>query len=230
MSGPKILFELPFLGFQITETIFNSWLIIIGVTILCLILTHKMEKIPRKKTQIIAEKIVISIDSIVEQVMGKKWIHFAPYILTLMVASVFGSLISLVGLRSVTADINTTATWALITFIMINYTKFKYNGFKGYFKTFAQPMAFMTPLNIVGEAALPVSMSFRHFGNIVAGYIITTLIYQLLTFVSSLFLPIPILQIGVPAFLSMYFDLFSGFMQAFIFSMLTMVFVSGAAD
>ncbi|MEG1996209.1 MAG: F0F1 ATP synthase subunit A [Oscillospiraceae bacterium] len=231
INGPKVLFTLPiFGGIKINETIVNSWIIIGFVLVLCLFLTHKLEKKPTKKRQLIAEKIVTTIDNLVSSTMGEKNIGFAPYILCIMTFSLLGSLISLLGLRSVTADINVTLGWAMMTFFLVHGNGIKKKGI-GYFKGFAQPVPVMLPLNIISEVATPISLSFRHFGNIVAGFIITTLMYGGLAAASSAIgLAIPVLQVGVPAILSVYFDLFSGFMQAFIFSMLTMVFISNAME
>ncbi len=232
INGPRILFTIPiFGGIDITQTIANSFIVIIIVAVLCRILTYKLEKIPRKATQKIAEMAVNAIDSLVKSTMGKEFEWFAPYILTLFCASVFGSLISLIGLRSVTADLNTTMTWALMTFFLIHGLGIKRKGLK-YFKGFAEPVAFLLPLNIISEAVTPISLTFRHFGNIVSGMIITTLVYAgLAGLTTSVFnVGIPFLQAGIPAVLSIYFDLFAGCIQAFIFCMLTMVFVSNAAS
>ena len=189
-----------------------------------------MEKIPKGK-QAVAEKIVLMIDGLVDQNMGPDFRGYSPYIATLMMSSVFGSLCSLVTLRSVTADLNTTLGWALITFAMITYTKIKYHGFGGYLKGFTEPIIVMAPLNILSEIATPVSMSFRHFGNIAGGFVISTLLLSALSALSSaLHLPLLLFQIGIPGVLSLYFDLFSGCIQAFIFSMLTMAYVGSAKE
>ena len=117
-----------------------------------------------------------------------------------------------------------------MTFAMITYAKIKTNGFFGYLKSFADPIP-LTPLNIISEIATPVSMSFRHFGNVAGGMIITSLLYYALEGISSaLGMSIPFLTIGIPAVLSVYFDLFSGFMQAFIFMMLSMVYIGSARE
>jgi F-type H+-transporting ATPase subunit a len=191
-----------------------------------------MEKIPVKKTQILAEKIVVTIDGLVESTMGKKFMGYAPFILALMTFSLCGSLISLLGARPVTADFNTTLGWALVTFVLIQWNNIKAHGIGGYLKGFTQPVAFLLPINIVSEVATPISMSFRHFGNLAAGVVITELVYNALAgFSTMLFsIDIPILQIGLPAVLSIYFDLFTAVLQAFIFCMLTMVFISNAAS
>ena len=96
IEGPKILFQLPFFGgLNITETVVTSWLIILAVFILCKFLTHNLEKIPTKKRQQLAEKAVIMIDKLVADTMGERNMAYAPYIMTLMVFSLLGSLVSL---------------------------------------------------------------------------------------------------------------------------------------
>lgn len=231
MEGPKIFFTIPlFEGIRIDETIVNAFLITAAIFILCKVLTYKMEKIPRKKTQIIAEKLVLTIDNLVETTMGKNSMEFSPYIMALFASSIFGSLIGLLGMRPTTMDINTTGAWALMTAFFIHYMGFKTNGFKNYLKSFAEPIPFLLPINLIGIVSTPVGMALRHFGNIVGGNIIMTLIYTGLASLSAMIhLPVPALQVGLPAILSLYFDLFSGFMQAFIFCMLTMVYVSNSA-
>ncbi|NMA79079.1 MAG: F0F1 ATP synthase subunit A [Clostridiales bacterium] len=230
MNGPKLIFQLPF-GINITETVFLSWCIIVAVALLLLYLTHDMEKVPTKKRQVIAEWIVETMNNLVKENMGEKFMGFAPYIAGLFTYSILGSLIGLIGLRPVTADINTTATWAVTTALMVQIVKVRTSGFGGYLKGFAEPVAAITPLNIISEFSTPVSMAFRHFGNIAAGMVISSLIYMGLASLSAaIHLPIPLLQVGLPAILSLYFDIFSGFMQAYIFCMLTMVFISSAAE
>ena len=227
IGGPKIAFSFDVFGVRIniTETIIISWAILIGLTLLVLFLTHNMKKKPEKKRQVIAEFLVETVDNLVKNTMGEKFKAFAPYIAALFASSIFGSLVSLTGLRSVTADYSTTLTWALMSFVMIQAAKIKSNGIGGYLKSL------INPLNIISEVSTPVSMSFRHFGNIAGGMIISSLIYFALTGLSTAIgLAVPIFTVGIPAVLSLYFDLFSGFMQAFIFIMLTMCFIESASS
>lgn len=239
MEGPKIVFTIPiFGGLYITESVVLGWIIIVIITGLCIWMTHNMKKIPTKK-QVVAELIVTTVNNLVKSSMGSHMMGYAPYIAALFSFSVFGSWIGLFGLRSMTADINVTMAWALITFGLITFNKFKNNGFFGYFKGYTQPVVFMTPLNIISEFATPLSMGFRHFGNVAGGMVITSLLYTALVTVSkavhldfTLFggLKLDVLAVGIPAVLSVYFDLFSGFMQGFIFIMLTMAFTGMAAE
>lgn len=231
INGPKILYEIPlFGGLPITETMRNAWIVMGFILILCLVLTRGMKKIPTGK-QTIAEKAVLTVDKLVDQTMGPDCRHYAPYIATLLMFSFCGSLASLFLMRPVTGDLNTTLGWALMTFILITYNNIKYKGIGGYLKGFIQPIFVMAPLNVLSEIATPVSMSFRHFGNIAGGLVITTLLMGALKALSSFvlgFLPVPLLQIGIPGVLSLYFDIFTSAMQAFIFSMLTMSYVGNA--
>ena len=230
IEGPRILFQIPlFGGLNVTETVVNSWLILIAVFLLCKFLTHNLEKIPHKKRQQLAEKLVVMIDGLVRDTMGSRNMAYVPYIMTLMVYSLIGSLISLLGFRSVTADLNVTLTWGVITFILIWRAGFKANG-PSQLKGLIEPIPLMLPMNLIGEIATPVSMAFRHFGNVLAGYIISTLVYVALSATTQALFHIafPLLAVGLPAVLSVYFDLFSGVMQAFIFAMLSMVYISNA--
>ena len=163
INGPKILgYLFGNTNLPITETMRNSWIIMAFILFLCIFLTHRMQKIPKGK-QALAEKAVLMIDGLVESTMGEGCQAFSPYIMTLMMSSLFGSLASLFWMRSTTADLNTTLGWALITVVLITFNKIKYGGIKGYLKGFLEPIFVMAPLNVLSEIATPVSMSFRHF-------------------------------------------------------------------
>ncbi len=228
MTGPRIYFEIPiFGGLPITETLVNSWIVMLVILGICLFLSHNLKVIPKGK-QIIAEKAVTALDDFVGQTMGSDKMAFVPYFMALMLFSFLSSLSSLFTLRPPTADLNTTLGWALMTFFLVQYNSIRRKGIKNRLKGFAEPMAFMVPLNLLSEFSNPVSLAFRHFGNIAGGMVITSLLYDALAAVGNL--PIPIFQIGLPGFLSIYFDLFTSALQAFIFCMLSMVFVAMAMD
>ncbi len=231
INGPKIVFTIPGIDMKVTETIILGWLVILLVTVFCLIVTSNLKKKPETKRQMLAELVVNFVNDTVKSTMGDRFLYFSPYVAMILCYAGLGSLISMLGLRAVTADFNTPLTLALMTFILITFFKVKTNGVFGYFKSFTQPIAVITPINILSEIATPVSMSVRLFGNVSAGTIITMLLYMGLTYLSNLIhLPVPALAVGIPAVLSAYFDLFSGCIQAYVFSMLTMVNVGSAAE
>lgn len=240
VHGPRILFEIPiFGGIGVSETIVNSWIVMAVIALVCFFLGRNLTVRNPGKRQIVAEKIVTMITNLVKDVMGERNAGYAPYIGTLLLFSALSSLSSLTGLRPPTADLATTLGWALVTFVMVQVVNIKHHGVGGWLKGFTKPIFVMTPLNIISEIANPISMAFRHFGNIASGVVITSLVYAALAALSQVILgwipndfiaSIPIFQVGLPALLSIYFDLFTSVLQAYIFSMLTMVFVSGAQE
>ena len=129
---------------------------------------------------------------------------------------------------------NVVAGWAILVFGLITYYKMKCGPLQ-YLKSFAEPVPLLAPMNVLSEVATPLSMAFRHYGNVLSGTVIAALVATGLQGLSRLLLgwlpgflgDIPFLQIGIPAVLSVYFDLFSGCLQAYIFAMLTMMYVSG---
>lgn len=247
ITGAKIYFtlpiDLPILGqLRISETMVVSWIVMILITGVCIWLTHDLKVENISKRQALAEMIVEKANNFVVGNMGEKFRYMIPFVAALFVTSVVSNLISLIGLRSPTADLSTEAAWAVVVFIMITAQKIKTGGVGGYLKGFTTPIAIMTPFNVLSELATPVSMACRHFGNILSGVVINGLIYGALALASSaLFglLPgvlgdvlskIPFLDVGIPAILSVYFDWFSGVMQAFIFCMLTVMYIANAAE
>ena len=182
-----------------------------------------------------AEFIVEKIDNMVIENMGEYFKGYSSFIIAIMALSGFSSLLSLFGLFPPTSDINVVAGWAILVFFLITYYKLKC-GPVYYLKSFTQPVAFLAPINFISEFATPISMSFRHYGNVLSGSVISVLIATALAALSNMVLgnlpgflsDIPLFQIGLPAVLSVYFDIFSGCLQAFIFAMLTMLNISGA--
>ena len=238
VNGPKILFEIPILGgIPITETIINGWIVVTVISVICFVLGRNLSTRNPSKKQILAEKAVLMLQNLIKNTMGEHNMFFLPYIGALFSYSMLSSLSGLVGLRAPTGDLNTTFAFALVAFFLIQFYNIKNKGVGGWLKGFTEPVAVITPLNLISEIANPISMAFRHFGNIASGIVITGLIYGALAGLSKLLLgwipvigSIPFLQAGIPAVLSLYFDVFTSFLQAYIISMLTMVYVGGANE
>ena len=160
----------------------------------------------------------------------------------LMAALLSLVLSSMIGMYAPTSDLSTLLGWSLMVFVLITYNKFRAGGPIGYIKGYFEPIPVLLPFNIISEFATPLSMAFRHFGNIASGTVIMGLLRWALANLSHLIfskLPgalgqvfgnIPILQVGIPAVFSIYFDLFSSCLQAFIFCMLTMMYIGSAAE
>jgi len=245
ITGAKILISIPELGgFMLTETVVVTWGVMLVLILAARFMTRDMQVHPTKKRQIIAEYLVGAMRNLVGSNMGEKYLStwYLPFIGAMFALSAGCSLSSLVGCYAPTSDLSTVLAWALLVFALITYNKIRTNGMLGYLKGYTDPFFIMTPFNIISEVATPVSMAFRHFGNIASGSVITALIYGGLSALSGLILGllpgalgdtlshIPIFAAGIPAVLSLYFDFFSSILQAFIFCMLTMMYVAGAAD
>ena len=285
VDGAFIYFTIPiFGGIPITQTTISFLLVTILLCWLSIFLGKGLKKRPDGK-QVLVEKGVMMLQNMVAETMGAHNIHWTPFIGTIFLSSLCGSFIGLTGfLRSATADLSCTLVWALMVTAIIWYNNIKNNGFVGWLKGFTQPIVVMTPMNIISEIAQPVSMAFRHFGNVAGGGVITALIYTSLSLASNALLNlltangwlisgilvlaaavlgflwhkkrrkaalmfgilsgvfgllgllqatgilsgVPILAFGLPGLLSCYFDLFSGFVQAYVFTLLTMVYISAS--
>lgn len=239
ITGAQIFFtiKMPFQNLPISEAQVNSWLVILSILGICLYLTHglvpgtKGERL--SKRQIFAEWIVEKTQNMVLENMGEFFKGFAPFIAAIMGLSALSSLSTLIGLYPPTSDLNIIAGWAIAVFALITYYKLK-GGVLNYFKGYAEPVAILTPINIISEVATPVSMTFRHYGNVLSGTVISALLATGLQGLSAMLLgwlpgilgEFPLFQVGIPAVLSLYFDIFSGCLQAFIFAMLTMLYIA----
>lgn len=284
VTGAYIYFSIPVLGgIHITQTMLSVLLVSVFLCVAGIFLGKNLQKRPTGR-QVLVEKGVMLLHNMVCDTMGKHNAGWTPYIGTIFLSSFCGSLIGLTGFfRSSTADLSVTLTWSVMTSVIIWYHSIKSNGFGGWLKGFTEPVVVMTPMNIISEIAQPISMAFRHFGNVAGGGVITMILYNALALASTMLLGllsgtvvipiavliagaalilwgckskktarkivgivfvvlgvlgalqalgilsgVPILQFGIPAVLSVYFDLFSGFVQAFVFSLLSMVYIAGA--
>ena len=285
VTGPYVYFTIPiFGGITVTQTTVSGLIVTVLLCTAFILLGKDLKKRPDGK-QVLVEKGVLMLYNMVVDTMGAHNAHFLPLIGTIFLSSICSSLIGMTGfLRSATADLSVPLVWALIVTGIIWHNNIKYNGFVGWLKGFTEPIVVMTPMNIISEIAQPVSMAFRHFGNVAGGGVITSILYTALGMVSSLVLTaiasngiavsvvllvlgtvllvlwskkkklgmlifgilmavlglfgglqalgilsgVPIFAFGIPAVLSLYFDFFSGFVQALVFSLLSMVYIAGA--
>ena len=181
MNGPKIYFTIPLLGgIDITQTTVSSFVVMVLLCTAAVVLGGNLQKRPGRR-QVLVEKGVTMLYDMVESTMGKHNSYWTPYIGALFLSSICGSFIGMTGIfRSSTADLSTTFTWALMTSFLCWGCSIKRNGVGGWLKGFTEPIVVMTPMNLVSEIAQPISMAFRHFGNIAGGSVLTSLVYSAL--------------------------------------------------
>ena len=189
VDGAFVYFTIPiFGGINITQTTVSSFLVTALLCAFCVWMGKNLKKRPTG-IQVLVEELVKMLYDLVGSAMGMHNLHWAPFIGTLFLSSICGSLIGLTGfLRSSTADLSCTLTWSIMVSVIIWYNNIKNNGFVGWLKGFTEPVVVMTPMNIVSEIAQPVSMAFRHFGNVAGGGVITSIIYTAFSMLSAMVL------------------------------------------
>lgn len=168
--------------------------------------------------QNIAELVVEMLDNMIGGVMGKFSPKFRNYIGTIFIFILLSNISGLFGLRPPTADYGVTLALGLMTFTLIHFNKFKHKKVRGVVAELCDPWPFWAPINIIGWVAVPVSLSLRLFANVLSGTVMMALIYGLLAKIAVVW----------PAALHVYFDLFSGAIQTYVFCMLTMTYITDA--
>ena len=192
-------------------------LVLVIFSILAGNVMKKAEEIP-KGFQNVVEIVVEMLDGMVGNTMGKNAPGFRNYIGTIFIFIFISNISGLFGLRPPTADYGVTLPLGLMTFTLIHFNKFKYQKVSGVIKGLCDPWPFWAPINMIGDVAVPISLSLRLFANILSGTVIMALIYGLLSKFALIW----------PAALHVYFDLFSGAIQTYVFCMLTMTYISDA--
>lgn len=220
--GARIIWSFGDGSFYITESTLFGLIVAAVLAILGIWLGSRLEQVPRGK-QIIAEFLVGWVYKFTENNMGKRNITFAPYVGTILAFGFCASSLGLFGLRPITADLNVTAGLALLTFLMILINSIRRQGIKGKLKHMCDPYPFMFPLKVMEEVALPVSLALRMFGNILGGYIIVELWLHLMTWISEHITTVPFLRAVTVLPLNAVFDIAEPAIQAFIFTMLTVI-------
>ena len=195
------------------------------IVVLALIgIAFAISRVMKKATEVpgtaqnAAEIIVDLLDGVVKGGMGKSAYKFMNYIGTVFIFILICNISGLFGLRPPTADYGVTLPLGLITFVLIHFNKFKHQKVSGVIKGLCDPWPIWAPINIIGDIAVPISLSLRLFANVLSGTVMMALVYGLLS----------VIAIGWPAVLHVYFDLFSGAIQTYVFCMLTMTYISDA--
>ncbi len=201
----------------LTTTHVSIFIICVVLIVFALIVRLKMKDTTDKPSglQNVAELIVEMLDGMVNSSMGRHAPKYRNYIGILFLFLLFSNISGLLGLRPPTADFGVTFPLGVISFVIIQFANIKWNKL-GAFTDLFKPLPFLFPINLIGEIAVPFSLSLRLFGNVLSGTVIMALIYGLLSKFAFLW----------PGVLHAYFDIFSGAIQTYVFCMLTMVFTS----
>lgn len=206
----------------ISETILNTWIIMLLLIVLAVIVRIALLRFKEIPTgfQNAVEAVVEMFDNFATNTLGPRLSYVAPWYFMVFAFILLSSLLSVIGLRAPTADWATTFALAFATFVLMIFMGLKHR--KGsYIKSFFEPNFIFFPLNLIGEIAKPISLSFRLFGNMLSGTILLTLYYSL----TPIFV-----QIGIPALLHAVFDVIFGLLQTYIFVIISLMYIRSAAE
>ena len=210
--GNRTAFTIPlFGGIDVSDSVVVTWIIMALLVVLSLLLTRKLSVRSPGKVQIVLESMVEFLNNFVKTNIGSHWRPFAPWLGTVSLYIGISNLIGIFGLTPPTKDISVTAALAIMSMLLIYGAQFRYNGFVGGLKKFAEPMPLLVPINLMEVAVRPLALCMRLFGNILGAYIVM----EMLKFV------VPVV---LPAVFSIYFDLFDGLIQTVVFVFLTTLF------
>ncbi|MDO4284609.1 MAG: F0F1 ATP synthase subunit A [Eubacteriales bacterium] len=204
-------------GIEIYESVVITWLIMAVLVALAIWLTRGLKVQNPGKRQVAAEYIVTWLDQFTAGMLGEKGKQYGPYLATVLIYIGFANLIGIFGFKPPTKDLNVTVALALMSIILIEAAGIRARGPKKWLRSFAEPVAVVTPINVMEIFIRPLSLCMRLFGNVIGSFVIMELIKMLI-------------PVGVPLVFSFYFDIFDGLIQAYVFVFLTSLFIQEAVE
>ncbi len=214
----KISFYIPLGDFRIPvpQSVVITWIVMAFAVVVSILLTRNLQVVPKGK-QALLESLMGMIYGMFYGILGERGKRYIPYLTTVLIYLAIANMVGLVGLTPPTKDLNTTAGLAIMSILLIQYAGIRQRGVGGWLKHFSHPMALITPMNILELVIKPVSLCMRLFGNILGAYIVMELIIFCVPAV-------------IPIVASLYFDIFDGILQAYIFCFLTSLFIQESIE
>lgn len=212
-----VAFTIPVLGgIPVSQSVVVSWIIIAGLTLAAILLTRNLKPVPGKR-QLALEWFVGLINSFSQDVIGKEWKRFAPWLGTVALFITCANLIGILGLVPPTKNLNVTAALGLSSMVVIYTAAFRVHGVRGGFGQFLKPSPVMLPINLMEIIIRPLSLCMRLFGNVLAAFIVMELVKM-------------VLPVVLPVAFSLYFDIFDGIIQTIVFVFLTAIFIGESLE
>ena len=199
-------------GLQIPESVVVSWGIMVFLVLGSILLTRNLRVDHITRRQAILETVVTLINDFFVGLLGENGKRYVPYLMSVALYIACSNLIGVFGIKPPTKDLNVTAALALMSIVLIEYSGIHARGGKGFLKSLAAPTPIKTPMNILEIAIRPTSLCMRLFGNVLGAFVIMELIKL-------------VVPVFVPAVFSLYFDLFDGLIQTYVFVFLTSLFM-----
>ena len=211
-------FTIPvFGGIEVAESVVSTWVIMAFMLILAICMTRNLKVQNPGKRQVILETAVCGLQNMVKGIIGEEGAGYVPYLVTVIVYIGISNIIGLFGMKPPTKDLNVTGALAIMSIILIEYSGIHAKGVKRWAKSFAEPVAVVAPLNVLEIFIRPLSLCMRLFGNVLGAFVVM----ELLKIIMPAILPIPF---------SLYFDIFDGLIQAYVFVFLTSLFIKEAIE
>lgn len=211
-------FTIPvFGGIEVAESVVITWVIMAFMLILAICMTRNLKVQNPGKRQVILETAVCGLQNMVKGIIGEEGAGYVPYLVTVIVYIGISNIIGLFGMKPPTKDLNVTGALAIMSIILIEYSGIHVKGVKRWAKSFAEPVAVVAPLNVLEIFIRPLSLCMRLFGNVLGAFVVM----ELLKIIMPAILPIPF---------SLYFDIFDGLIQAYVFVFLTSLFIKEAIE
>ena len=207
-------FTIPVFGdIEVAESVVITWVIMAFMLILAICMTRNLKVQNPGKRQVILETAVCGLQNMVKGIIGEEGAGYVPYLVTVIVYIGISNIIGLFGMKPPTKDLNVTGALAIMSIILIEYSGIHAKGVKRWAKSFAEPVAVVAPLNVLEIFIRPLSLCMRLFGNVLGAFVVM----ELLKIIMPAILPIPF---------SLYFDIFDGLIQAYVFVFLTALFMN----
>lgn len=214
----ETVFTIPILGgIKVTESVVVTWIIMAILVAMSILLTRNLKIENIGKRQLVIETVVGGLENMLEGIIGEKGKKYVPYLATVILYIGFANIIGLFGFKPPTKDLNVTVGLAIMSILLIEWAGIRKKGTKNWLKSFAEPVVIIAPINILEVFIRPLSLCMRLFGNVLGAFVVM----ELLKIIMPPVLPVPF---------SLYFDIFDGLIQAYVFVFLTSLFIKEAMD
>ena len=204
-------------GIPVAESVVVTWIIMAVLLLFCFLMTRRLRVRNISRRQAVIETIVVKLTNLTGGMVGEKGRGLTPYLVTILMYITIANICGIFGFKSPTKDLNVTIALALMSIVLVQAAGIHYLGFKGWLKHFAHPIAVITPFNILDLVTRPLSLYMRLFGNVLGAFVIMKLLEA-------------VVPVVLPAIFSVYFDLFDGILQAYVFVFLTSLYIKEAIE
>lgn len=204
-------------GIAVSESVVVTWIIMAAILLFAFLMTRRLRVHNISRRQAVIETIVVKLTNLTGDMVGEKGRGIAPYLVTILMYITLANIIGIFGFKSPTKDLNVTIALAVMSIVLVQFAGIHYLGFKGWLKHFAHPTGVVTPFNILDLVTRPLSLCMRLFGNVLGAFVIMKLIEA-------------VVPVVLPAVFSIYFDLFDGILQAYVFVFLTSLYIKEAIE